>query len=717
MSNSYKKEEIERNICRFIYYAETKDLYYLEGDEEYLKNKNYNEGTIYVCGDSVAERNYNANSLEYKKDVEEFLKNCKDKENEDKNWINIIDKTCKAKLNENFISLIIKRSNTPIDLIKRPSSFNEFDIKTLINIAYDRDLRKEKLNIEMLGELMYNDNNIIIQRVYDEMKKTIKYLDKKQNPKITFAVIIGLIIAAEKSLKFPQTLTEAYDIFYNEVFKIFSEVSGHIILQSPYFYPIIYFNKMPKEFFKAFPIINSKKEEYDLRIKIQNILKDCIEDEKWILENDFNERTLQIICCFILTDCFSRYPMKINKQEKFEFAFYLFLLIIKFIPKKTIEISELFWQNDLIALFMVCCINNIENKTMSANKIKKQMEDNTPLELDKKSIKNEVIERLKTTKDLDFIIFIFIIAKQIEDEELLDLIKDKDEIKSFAFDKSLKIGKLISKLDDCKLKELLQAIENYCIYRKNEDADDLIFILQETHNELGISYNKILTSAIRDMINSNIKYEDIYNEVKSRLNLKCIKETEKKTIYELIITAEGVLKANNIKNYSPSVNQYCSALEILLNEIIYKPYFYEIQDICRVKNNNYNFTRDKEIIEKYFGDTPHAMWFKNKELSTMGLGDLKKLMENILSKNERLDILKKGTQVTNKILKNIDIKTFFENICKSIEIIKPDRDIASHGGLMDYDKAENIRAKVYKNDYNKTLNPSDLILKIDKDLN
>lgn len=713
MNESYHKNEIQKIICQFIYFACAKDLFYLEGDEGYLKDEKYNDETIYMCGDNLCKKYYDDNSLEYRKEITKFLEICKNKENEDRKWLDIIDKTCKSQFNENFISLILKRTNTVINSMKRPSSFKELDIKTLINILYDRDLRKEQINIEMLVELMCSDNTI--HTIYSKMKKTIKYLDKKQNPQITYAVIIGLIIAIEKSSKFPQTLTEAYNVFYNEVFSIFSKASGYIILQYSFFYPIIYFNKMPNEFFKAFPIV-AEENKYDIRIEIQNTLKDCVNDDNWILENQFDERTLQMLCLFVLTDCFSKYPMKINKQEKFEFAFCLFLLIIKSISKKTLESAELFWQNDIIAIFMICCINdNAVNRSISANKIYDSMKNNTPFDLDKKSIKNEVIEKLTLGNDLDFIIFIFMIAYKIKDKEILDLIENKDEIKALAFDKSLKVMDLINKISDSKLQKLLQSIDDYFIYKANENADVLIYILKKTHNELEISYNEELTLAIYGMINSNTKYKDIYNEVKSKINLGNVKEIEKKKIYALISHGEYLLKDDDISNYSPSVNQYCSALERLLNEIIYKPYFSEIQDICIVKNNNYNFTKDKNVQEKYFGNNiPHAMWIRDKRLSLMSLGELGNLMKNILNDNDKLDIFKKATK--GIFHNNIDIKMFFTYICDGVKKIKPDRDEASHGELMNRDKAEKIRAEVYENDSSEKLNPSDLIIKIDKGL-
>lgn len=623
MNESYHKNEIQKIICQFIYFACAKDLFYLEGDEGYLKDEKYNDETIYMCGDNLCKKYYDDNSLEYRKEITKFLEICKNKENEDRKWLDIIDKTCKSQFNENFISLILKRTNTVINSMKRPSSFKELDIKTLINILYDRDLRKEQINIEMLVELMCSDNTI--HTIYSKMKKTIKYLDKKQNPQITYAVIIGLIIAIEKSSKFPQTLTEAYNVFYN--------------------------------------------------------------DDNWILENQFDERTLQMLCLFVLTDCFSKYPMKINKQEKFEFAFCLFLLIIKSISKKTLESAELFWQNDIIAIFMICCINdNAANRSISANKIYDSMKNNTPFDLDKKSIKNEVIEKLTLGNDLDFIIFIFMIAYKIKDKEILDLIENKDEIKALAFDKSLKVMDLINKISDSKLQKLLQSIDDYFIYKANENADVLIYILKKTHNELEISYNEELTLAIYGMINSNTKYKDIYNEVKSKINLGNVKEIEKKRIYALISHGEYLLKDDDISNYSPSVNQYCSALERLLNEIIYKPYFSEIQDICIVKNNNYNFTKDKNVQEKYFGNNiPHAMWIRDKKLSLMSLGELGNLMKNILNDNDKLDIFKKATKEI--FHNNIDIKMFFTYICDGVKKIKPDRDEASHGELMNRDKA------------------------------
>lgn len=714
MDNGFDKNQILTGIRKFIYFANAKDLFYLSGDEEYLKNDNYNNGIIYVLENCAIEKNYNDNSDEYKAYRENFLKSCKILEEEDRNWLNMIEKTCKSKLGENFIPMILKRTNTAINLVKRPTSFNELDVRTLINILYNRDLRKGQHSIEVLERLMYYDNNNIIKVLYDEMEKTIKYLDKKQNYKLTFATIIGLIIAADKSTNFPQTLTDVYNIFYNEIFSVFSQATGHIILQVPAFYSFIYFNKMPNMFFKTFSIINENNSEMDFRIEIQNMLLERAKNDNWILEKYFDERTLQIICCFILTDCFFRNPIKTNEKSKFEFAFCLFLLIIKYLPKNILESAESFWENKLIDIFMVCCINNnTECKTMSANKMKESMTYNTPFEFDKNIVRSEVIEKLRKTDSLDFIIFIFVIANQIKDQELLDLINDKDEIKALAFDNACKLKDIIIKIKNSEIKELLQAIEDYFVYKNDNDANILVSILKKTHNDLGVSYNELLTYEIHNMINSNTKYKDIYNEVKKQLNLGGLDKKEKERIYELISTGEYVLKVMDISNYAPSINQYCSALERLLNEIIYMPYCLEVQNICLFKYNNRNFIRDDSVKEKYFGNTPHAMWTRNKKFSIISLGDLKILMKNISNDKERLDIFKKST---SRILKNIDIKSFFEKICDSIDKIKEDRDQSSHGELLNRARAEEIRAKVYKNDFNENLKPSDLILKIDKDL-
>lgn len=708
-------EKIQEIIANFIYFSCTKDLFYLNGDENYLNNEKYKEGFIYNLSNNYTIRVHN-NSLEDKTIIEKFLETCKNQENKDRAWLNIIDKTCKNKLNEDFISLILKRTNIVISSFKRPSGFDKLDLKALINILYENDLRKGQYNLETLNKLMFFDNNYIIMTIYDEIKKTIKYLGKNQNQQLILSAIIGLIIAVEKSSKFPQTLVEAYNVFYAEVFSMFSEANGYIMLQTPVFYPIIYFNKMPNEFFKAIPILKTNN-EYDIRSKIQNIIENCVNNDDWILENEFDERTLQMLCLFVLTDCFSKYPMKISKQEKFEFAFDLFLMIIKNIPKKTLESSEAFWQNDIIAIFMICCINDNEtNRSISANKISNSMKNNTSFELDRKLIKNEVIEKLKISNDLDFIIFIFIIANKIKDKELLDLIENKDEIKSLAFDYNDKLRDLIDKINDNKIKKRLQAIDDYFIYQTNETADNLALILQETYNELGISYNEKLTLAIHNIINSNnkLKYKNIYDEVKGKLNLRSIQINEKERIYELISHGEYFLKDNNITNYAPSINQYCSALERLLNEIVYKPYFSEIQDICLVKNSIRNFTKNEDIKEKYFGtNIIHAMWIKNNKLSLMSLGELSNLMKNILANNERLDIF---INATKNIYNNIDIKLFFTYICDGLQKIKPDRDKASHGELMNRNEAEKIKSEVYKNDSNKKFDPSDLILKIDKDL-
>lgn len=726
MSNDFEEffvcdeNEFKMIIQNFCISANLKDLFYLTGSDEFLK-KGKNSGVIIKIDDEISikksymgidydtiikkcdDGKYVELHLENKPPIEEMKNLCREIECTDRKWLDIIDKTCKEKMNEDFVSLILKQMNITVDSIKRPSSFDELDIKTLINILYDRDLTKPQDNIQSLAKLMYCDNDNIIQTLYLVIKKIIKHFDEKQNEVVTLAAIIGLIIATEKSSKFPRTLTEAYNIFYDEVFNMFSEASGYQVLMNPYYYPIIYFNKMPSKFFKAFPLWEVK-EEYDIRIEIQNILIDCVNDDKWILENQFDEETLRLLCMLVLTDYFSKkeYPLKITKQEKFEFAFCLFLLIIKIIPKKTLESAESFWQCNIISIFMLCYISDSE------------MRYNQSYEIIEKNARNEIIEKLKSTNDLDFIIFIFIIANQIGDKELLDLIKDKDEIKMFAFDKSNKIKDLLLKLENFKLQELLQSIDDYFTYKTNEKADILVSILRKTYNDMEISYNEVLTSAIHDMIDSNIEYETIYNEVKNILTLNAINETEKKKIYELISTGEYILKANNIENYSPSVNQYCSALEVLLNDIIYKPYFYEIQDICLFKNNNRGFTRDNDVKSKYFGDTPHAMWIKDKKLSPMGLGDLKTLMENILNDNDRFAIF---TTATNRKFKNIDIKSFLNYICRSIEKIKPDRDNSAHGGLINRDEAEKIRAKVYKNEHKEKLDPTDLILKIDKDLN
>ena len=89
-------------------------------------------------------------------------------------------------------------------------------------------------------------------------------------------------------------------------------------------------------------------------------------------------------------------------------------------------------------------------------------------------------------------------------------------------------------------------------------------------------------------------------------------------------------------------------------------------------------------------------------------------MKNILNDNDKLDIFKKATK--GIFHNNIDIKMFFTYICDGVKKIKPDRDEASHGELMNRDKAEKIRAEVYENDSSEKLNPSDLIIKIDKGL-
>lgn len=205
--------------------------------------------------------------------------------------------------------------------------------------------------------------------------------------------------------------------------------------------------------------------------------------------------------------------------------------------KKELKSAELFWQNDIVSTFMVCCINdNSKCETKCAQQIKEALMVRDFYELDKNDVRNEVIEKLHLSDDLDFIIFIFIIANQIKDQELLDLIENKDEIKSFAFDYSDKIRVLIDNLKDSKMQEILQSIEDYFIYNTDTNADKLIAILKETHNELEISYNENLTSAIHNMIDSNAKYKDIYNEVKSKISLKVISEKEKRKIYDLIST-------------------------------------------------------------------------------------------------------------------------------------------------------------------------------------
>ncbi len=709
MSTAFDKDEIMKVISEFVYFSSQKDLFQLLRDEKYLNNDKDGNGTLYVFGDNFIKKYYNDNSLEYKRNIEQTMEGFRNKECEDRKWIDKLDKKCKLELNEDFIPLILKRTNIAIDLIKRPSSFSELDINNLVDILYNRDLRQEHSNSQTLAELIYRDNNCIIYKLYGEMKKTIKYLDQKQNSQVMYATIIGLIIATEKSSNFPQTLAEAYNIFYNEVFNMFSNVCGHMVLQYPKFYPIIYFNKMPNEFFKAIPIINENNEKYDIRIELQNMLKNCVEDNNWILEKKFDKKSLHNLCFLVLTDCFSVHKMNINSKSKFEFAFCLFLLIIKIIPKQTLTSAEYFWQNDTIKEFMFCCISD-EVKD-EVDKIKNEIQSKGAFTLDNKVIKNAIIQ--KVAKDLDFSIFIFIIANRINDKEILDLITDKDDIKSLAFDNNDKLMKLIEKLNDHKIKEILQAVDNYFILKTNRNADDLVSILQNTHDDLGTSYNEELTFAIHDIISSKIEYEDIYNEIKNKVRLKVIREeTDRERIYELLGTGEYYLKVTNARNYAPSVNQYCSALERLLNEIIYKPYFFEIQNIC-LKNNNRYFRTDEAVIKKYFGDTPHAMWFKNNKLSVMGLGDLKTLMEKICENNYRLSIFIKATK---GIFKNIDIKAFLIDICKSLEIIKPDRDKASHGEIINREQAETVRAKVYENEKNEKLNPSDLILKIDRDL-
>ena len=85
---------------------------------------------------------------------------------------------------------------------------------------------------------------------------------------------------------------------------------------------------------------------------------------------------------------------------------------------------------------------------------------------DKKMVKTSLgALRCKVAKDLDFAIFIFIIANRINDKEILDLITDKDDIKSLAFDNNDKLMKLIEKLNDHKIKEILQAVDNYFILK------------------------------------------------------------------------------------------------------------------------------------------------------------------------------------------------------------------------------------------------------------
>ena len=84
-----------------------------------------------------------------------------------------------------------------------------------------------------------------------------------------------------------------------------------------------------------------------------------------------------------------------------------------------------------------------------------------------------------------------------------------------------------------------------------------------------------------------------------------------------------------------------------------------------------NFTKNDDIKDKYFGNTPHAMWLRNNKLSLIGLGDLKTLIEKIIDDNNRLDIFIKAT---NRIFNSSDIKSFLKYISESLAVIKSERD-------------------------------------------
>lgn len=715
------KFEINKVIAEFIYFANSRDLFYLTGDTNFLTDKNYNDGVIYKVGDNICQKYYYDDSMEYKLNKENLINNGKIIYKNNTEWLDLLDKKCEDNFHEKFIPYVLKKTRIINESIKRPCNYYEINLKELINILYGRDLRKEKIHLEALNELMLNDNNNIIYLLHKEIRKIIKFIDLKQNDPLVYAAILGLIIASDTTTSFPLTIKDAYNIFYKEVFRIFSEYSGYIVLNTPALYPIIYFSKMPNSFFKALPI-NFTGSNYDLRVEIQNIILNNITNDEWILNCNFDIYTLQLLCLFVLTDSFSIIKMKISGQEKFDFAYALFLLIIKVTHGKTLKSSELFWNDDIISLFMICCLSNYENhESSNYNKIYNIMKNpdgtfnpykDNPFNLDKKIVKKEVLDNLKLEKNLDFIIFMFIISTQIEDNEILEIINNQDDIKVFAFEKNFKISKLIIKIKDKKTQEILQAIDDCFTLQTEKSADDLIFILRDTCNDFEISYNEQLTNSIHNMIISNIRYDDIYNKIKKDIVLKNINSSEKEKILELIATAEYYLKATDVKNYSPSVNQYCSALEKLLNEIIYVPYYFEVQSIC-YKTGKYNFKRDNYIKEKFFGNTPHAMWSKNNKLSIMGLGDLKILIENILNDTERYDVFSK---FSGNMFKEINIKEFLNEICSALEIIKPDRDKASHGEILGLEIANTIRAKVYKNTNNIKTNPSDLIVKIDKNL-
>ena len=79
------------------------------------------------------------------------------------------------------------------------------------------------------------------------------------------------------------------------------------------------------------------------------------------------------------------------------------------------------------------------------------------------------------------------------------------------------------------------------------------------------------------------------------------------------------------------------------------------------------------------------------------------------------------TEIAVKAVKDyfndsVDIFVLLSEISGNLRLITNDRNKASHGELIGYDEAKEIRAKVYKNEIKKELNPSDFLIKVSKNL-
>ena len=71
------KFEINKVIAEFIYFANSRDLFYLTGDTNFLTDKNYNDGVIYKVGDNICQKYYYDDSMEYKLNKENLINNGK----------------------------------------------------------------------------------------------------------------------------------------------------------------------------------------------------------------------------------------------------------------------------------------------------------------------------------------------------------------------------------------------------------------------------------------------------------------------------------------------------------------------------------------------------------------------------------------------------------------------------------------------------------------